>query len=125
MKNIFFFVILFFAACNNPSKKNNEEIKKVDTEIAKTDGEILFKASCATCHKPNEKFIGPALQGVIKRWESKELLYDFVRNSQEVIGRNAYAKKLFKEYNQSPMLPYPQLTDEDIQGILDYCDNYK
>lgn len=125
MKNISILLLLFIAACNNSSKKNNEEIKKVDTEIAKTDGEVLFKASCATCHKPNEKLVGPALQGVTKRWESKELLYDFVRNSQEVIGRNAYAKKLFKEYNQSPMLPYPQLTDEDIQGVLDYCDNYK
>jgi mono/diheme cytochrome c family protein len=125
MKNIFFLVIFFIAACNNSSEKNNAEIKKADVEITKTDGEVLFKTSCATCHKPNEKLVGPALQGVAKRWESKELLYDFVRNSQEVIGRNAYAKKLFKEYNQSPMMPYPQLTDEDIQGILDYCDTYK
>jgi mono/diheme cytochrome c family protein len=125
MKNIFILVILFLTACNNTSEKSNEEFKKTEVEITKTDGEVLFKASCATCHKPNEKLVGPALQGVTKRWESKELLYDFVRNSQEVIGRNAYAKKLFKEYNQSPMMPYPQLTDEDIQGILDYCDAWK
>ncbi len=118
-------VILFLAACNNSSEKTNEEFKKPEAEITKTDGEVLFKASCATCHKPNEKLVGPALQGVTKRWETKELLYDFVRNSQDVIGRNAYAKKLFKEYNQSPMMPYPQLTNEDIQGILDYCDAYK
>ena len=119
MKNIFILVLLFFAACNNPTEKITEEIKKPDIDLTKTDGEVLFKASCSTCHKPNEKLVGPALQGVTKRWESKELLYDFVRNSQEVIGRNAYAKKLFKEYNQSPMMPYPQLTDEDIQSILD------
>jgi mono/diheme cytochrome c family protein len=125
MKYISILVILFFASCNNPSEKINEEIKKPEAEITKTDGEVLFKASCATCHKPNEKLVGPALRGVTKRWESKELLYDFVRNSQEVIGRNVYAKKLFKEYNQSPMMPYPQLTDLDIQGILDYCDSYK
>lgn len=125
MKPISVLIILFFAACNNPSEKTNEEIKKTEVEITKTDGEVLFKASCATCHKPNEKLVGPALKGVTKRWESKSLLYDFVRNSQEVIGRNGYAKKLFKEYNQSPMMPYPQLTDEDIQGVLDYCDAYK
>jgi mono/diheme cytochrome c family protein len=125
MKNICILLILFFAACNNPAEKVNEEIKKTDIDLTKTDGEVLFKTTCATCHKPNEKLVGPALQGVTKRWESKELLYDFVRNSQEVIGRNAYAKKLFEEYKKSPMLPYPQLTDEDIQGILDYCDNYK
>jgi uncharacterized protein (DUF433 family) len=50
------------------------------------------------------------------------LLYAFIKNSQEVISRNAYAKKLFEEYKQSPMLPYPQLNDEDIEAILKYCD---
>ncbi len=125
MKNISILLILFFTACNTPSEKVNEETKKPDIDVTKTDGEALFKAACATCHKPNEKLVGPALQGVTKRWDSKELLYDFVRNSQEVISRNAYAKKLFEEYKKSPMMPYPQLTDEDIQAILDYCDNYK
>jgi cytochrome c2 len=125
MKSIPFLIILFFAACNNSSEKINEEFKKVDTGLTTTNGEILFKANCANCHKAAEKFVGPSLQGVIKRWESKELLYDFVRNSQEVIARNTYAKKLFEEYKQSPMMPYPQLKDEEIQGILDYCDTYK
>jgi mono/diheme cytochrome c family protein len=125
MKNISFLLILFFAACNNSSEKTNEEFKKVDADLTATNCERLFKTNCANCHKPAEKFIGPALQGVTKRWESKKLLYDFVRNSQEVIARNAYAKKLFEEYKQSPMMPYPQLKDEEIQGILDYCDTYK
>jgi cytochrome c2 len=125
MKSFFFLLILFFSACNNSSEKINEEFNNVETDLTITNGEILFKANCATCHKPAEKFIGPALQGVTKRWESKALLYDFVRNSQEVISRNAYAKNLIEEYKQSPMLPYLKLTDEDIHGILKYCDSYK
>jgi cytochrome c551/c552 len=125
MKFNFFLLIMFLTSCNNASEKNKEAFKKVDADLTTTNAEILFKANCATCHKPAEKYVGPALQGVTKRWESKEILYDFVRNSQDVIGRNGYAKKLFDEYKQSPMLPYPQLTDEDIQGILDYCDAYK
>lgn len=125
MKNIFFLIILFFIGCNN-SIENNTTIN-VEENIAATNnkGEILFKANCATCHKPSEKYIGPSLQGASKRWESKVLLYDFVRNSQEVIARNNYAKKLFEEYKQSPMMPYPQLKDEEIQGIFDYCEMYK
>jgi mono/diheme cytochrome c family protein len=125
MKNISFLIILFFIACNNSSEKINEEFKKADADLITIKGETLFKANCANCHKPSEKYIGPALQGTSKRWESNELLYDFVRNSQEVIARNAYAKKLFEEYKQSPMMPYPQLKDDDIQSILDYCENYK
>ena len=123
MRCLIFLCFVFFAACNTSSTEKKEELKKtIDVGIA--NGETLFKANCASCHKPNEKYVGPALQGVLSRWESKELLYAFVRNSQEVISRNAYAKKLYDEYKQSPMLPYPNLKDTDIDDILRYCETY-
>ena len=123
MRCLIFLCFVFFAACNTSSTEKKEELKKtIDVGIA--NGETLFKANCASCHKPNERYVGPALQGVVSRWESKELLYAFVRNSQEVISRNAYAKKLYEEYKQSPMLPYPNLTDNDIKDILSYCETY-
>lgn len=125
LKNICFLIFLFSFGCNNPTENNTANNGQENTVASSGNGELLFKTNCASCHKPAEQYVGPALQGVTNRWESKRLLYDFVRNSQEVISRNAYAKKLFEEYKQSPMLPYPQLTDEDIQGILDYCDAYK
>ena len=123
MKYIIILCVVFFAACN--SEERAKEPEKKEPTAVNTNGETLFKANCASCHKPNEKYVGPALQGVANRWESRELLYAFVRNSQEIISRNAYAKKLYDEYNQSPMLPYPNLTDKDIDDILNYCDNYK
>ncbi len=121
MKNIFFLILIFFIGCNSPTENNIKE----NISIVNNNGEALFKANCATCHKPTENYVGPALKGVVKRWENKELLYAFVKKSQEVIGRNEYAKKLFEEYKQSPMLPYPNLSNEDIEGILNYCDTYK
>lgn len=124
MKYIIFLGLIFLAACNNPAEERKEEFKKTDADLGITNGETLFKANCASCHKPNERYVGPALQGAVSRWESKELLYAFVRNSQEVIPRNAYAKKLYEEYKQSPMLPYPNLTDKDIADILRYCETY-
>ena len=123
MKINFLFLLLIIAGCNNASEKTEEE-KRESAVAVNTNGETLFKANCASCHKPNEKYVGPALQGAASRWESRELLYAFVRNSQEVISRNAYAKKLYDEYNQSPMLPYPNLTDNDIKDILSYCETY-
>jgi mono/diheme cytochrome c family protein len=120
MKYFLLLLLVSFIACSdNGSNKPTNEPKLT---AANNMGENLFKTNCSTCHKPYEKLIGPALQGVTTRWESKALLYAFVRNSQEVIATNAYAKKLFEEYNQSPMLPYPQLSDEDINAILNYCD---
>ena len=124
MKYLFILCVVFFAACNNESEERKEELEKKEAVAVNANGETLFKANCASCHKPNEKYVGPALQGAANRWESRELLYAFVRNSQEIISRNAYAKKLYDEYNQSPMLPYPNLTDDDIKDILVYCETY-
>jgi cytochrome c2 len=125
MKIIFFFITLFFVGCNNSAENNTTNNTQENITATNTNGETLFKANCASCHRFAENYVGPALAGVVSRWESKALLYDFVRNSQDVISRNAYAKKLFEEYKQSPMLPYPQLNDEDIQSILNYCEAYK
>jgi cytochrome c2 len=125
LKDIFFLVFIFLVACNNSTDNNAASNTQENVVPYNIKGENLFKANCAACHRFTENYVGPALKGVVSRWESRELLYDFVRNSQEVIGRNAYAKKLFVEYKQSPMLPYQQLKDEDIQGVLDYCDGYK
>ena len=124
MKFNYLILLIFIISCNNNSAGNKTTNTESSVAVANTNGENLFKANCASCHKPNERYVGPALQGVVNRWESKELLYAFVRNSQEVISRNAYAKKLYDEYKQSPMLPYPNLKDQDIDDILRYCQNY-
>ena len=124
MKSNYLIVLIFIISCNSNNAGNKNTNTESSVAVANTNGETLFKANCASCHKPNERYVGPALQGVVSRWESKELLYAFVRNSQEVISRNAYAKKLYDEYKQSPMLPYPNLKDQDIDDILRYCQNY-
>ena len=124
MKFNYLIVLVFIISCNTKSAGNKTTNTDSSVAVANTNGETLFKANCASCHKPNEKYVGPALQGVVSRWESKELLYAFVRNSQEVISRNTYAKKLYDEYKQSPMLSYPNLKDQDIDDILRYCQNY-
>lgn len=97
-------------------------------------GEKLFKANCASCHKVDKKLIGPALLGAPDRWDEngeyngisgKEWLYRWIRNSQEVINEgHPYAVKLFNEYNKSVMTAFTQLSDEDITNIIDYV-NYE
>jgi mono/diheme cytochrome c family protein len=110
-------MLITFAACNNPGSNAPEK-----TTAATIDGEQLYKVNCAQCHKPAEEFIGPALKNASAHWKSKQLLYEFVRNSQEVIQKDEYAKALFVKYNQSPMLPMPHLKEEDIEAIFKYCD---
>ena len=32
-----------------------------------SNGEALFKANCASCHKPDKQYVGPALKGARER----------------------------------------------------------
>ncbi len=88
-------------------------------------GKALFKTNCAQCHNRNMKddLTGPALGGSQERWESEELLYSWIRNSQGVIASgNEYAISVYNKYNKSVMNPFPNLKDEEIAAILAYID---
>ena len=113
-------VALTLYACNGSSTPG---VTNVDAEKPKGDinAQALFKVNCSQCHMANKDFIGPALAGVESRWKRKELLYAFVRNSQEVIKKDTYAKELFIKWKQIPMLAYPELSDEEIEAIFSYC----
>lgn len=99
----------------------------VDSTVASSDeaiaaGKTVFNANCKTCHKLDQKYIGPALRGVTDRnnagWVKKWIL-----NSQEVISSgDAYAVALFKEYNNSVMPSYTFLSDDDLNGLLAYIE---
>ena len=48
-------------------------------------------------------------------------IHDWVHNSAKVIqSGDPYAVSLFNEFNKTQMTPFPQLSDKDIDAILDY-----
>jgi mono/diheme cytochrome c family protein len=88
-------------------------------------GEKVFKANCASCHKPDKDMTGPALKGAKARWEGKGDIYAWVKNSTAVIkSGNSYANELFAKWNKSVMTANA-VTNEDIDAVLNYVDNYK
>ena len=92
--------------------------------ISAQDGEKLFKGNCASCHKIDKRFIGPALAGVEDRWESQENLYAWIKNSQDYLKKNSddsYASDLFAEY-KTIMTAIP-LSDVEIAAVLEYVKN--
>jgi mono/diheme cytochrome c family protein len=93
------------------------------TSVAQ-DGEKLFRANCASCHKLDKKLIGPALTGVTERWESRENLVAWIKNSQEYMETSGdkYATDLFNEYNGS-IMPAQAVNDAEIEAILGYIEN--
>ena len=115
-------IILMFSCCSGNSQQQSDTRGAEKNETA-MDGEQLFKVNCNQCHLPGKVFVGPPLAGVEKRWKNKQLLYEFVRNSNEVIQKDNYAAELFEKWNEAPMLPFPQLTDREIEAILEYCNS--
>ncbi len=95
--------------------------------IAFQRGERLFKANCASCHKPDRNMTGPALKGARERWAlSGGDIHAWVKNSLGYLKshpRDAYAQDLFKKFNGSIMTPNA-VSDEDVDAILSYADNY-
>ena len=87
-------------------------------------GEKIFKANCASCHKPDKDMTGPAVKGATQRWEGKGDLHAWIKNSQAYIKTgNDHAKQLFETHNKIVMPPQA-VSDADIAAILYYADNY-
>ncbi|CAN5290117.1 c-type cytochrome [soil metagenome] len=88
------------------------------------NGEQLFKANCAACHKPDKDYTGPALKGAREREPSADWAYKWVGHVDEMVVNDPYAKGLFEKY-KSKMTSFPDLKKEEIKAILDYADAYK
>ena len=89
-------------------------------------GKSLFNANCAACHQLDKKMTGPALRNVETRLSETEglerdWLNAWIRNSSALIkSGDAYANKIYAEYNGSAMTAFPQFSDQDITDILAY-----
>ena len=96
-------------------------------------GKSLFKSQCQSCHLPDKKMTGPALLDVRERWianadyqgkSGEEWLYEWIRNNASVLATgHTYSNNLYNEYDKSVMTLFPQLSNDDIDGILYYVQN--
>jgi mono/diheme cytochrome c family protein len=86
------------------------------------EGEALFRRNCAACHNASsKKSTGPGLMGVLDRIPGKKWAYAFVRNADSVIkSGDPYANKIYRENNKINHTKFPNLTNEEIDAILDF-----
>ncbi|APY01449.1 cytochrome c3 family protein [Lacinutrix venerupis] len=115
--NILHFCLIFLLAFSTSlSAQNGDAVA----------GKALFNANCASCHKLNKKMTGPALANVETRLADdegldREWLYSWIKNSAGMVkSGDAYANKIFEEYNGTAMTAFPQLTNAEIDNILAY-----
>jgi Cytochrome c, mono- and diheme variants len=111
----FFALVLFVTTSFNSF---SQEISKDAAVISA--GEALFNGNCKSCHRVKQKLVGPALAGVEGRAPSIDWIKAWVRNSTKVIASgDAYAVKLYEEYNKSQMTAFAY-SDDQIMSILAY-----
>ena len=89
------------------------------------EGKKLFIYNCASCHAKDmkTKLTGPALSGTLDRWSEypRTDLYAWIRNSQALISaKHPRALNLWKEWQPIVMNNNLDLTDEEIESILEY-----
>lgn len=97
------------------------DMANADHKAKVEEGQKLFKANCASCHKVDQKLTGPALKDVWTRWESQEKIVKWVQNSTALINSgDAYANKVFNDNGKVPMSAFPALSSDQVINIIDY-----
>jgi cytochrome c2 len=105
------FTFLFFIVLLSINKKSFAQ-----------DGAALFKANCASCHKVDKDFTGPALKGWKDRVPGGDWIYRWVHNSADLRETEPYAKALFQKWNKTQMTAFTTLKNEEIDAIMAYVD---
>lgn len=99
-----------------------------DSGIAKAqnEGKQLFEKNCQVCHKiGGGKLVGPELLGVTERRE-RDWIAKFIRNSKAMIDAgDPIAVKVYEENNKVPMLTFTNLSDGEINSIIDYIEKWE
>jgi len=93
------------------------ELGEIDVAMVE-EGKEIYKTMCSACHKVEEKFIGPAPKGIIKR-RSPEWIMNMILNPEEMVFKDPIAKKLLAEFNYAPMANQ-NLTEDQARKILEY-----
>ena len=115
---------LAVAACNGGSNKSTSDTTtvtsntvsstvKTSTPVVDTAGLALIKKSdCLTCHKIDQKVIGPAYIDVANKYTASEAVMDTLAN--KIIKGGA------GNWGQVPMSAHPGLSVTDAKEMVKY-----
>ena len=94
------------------------EIKLAAVEISLAlKGKGIFEVKCMSCHKFDQKLVGPPLQGVTKR-RKPEWIMNMMLNPLQMTQENPTAKELFATY--LIQMTFQDISQDDSRAILEY-----
>ncbi len=125
---LFLLSSITFLACQSESASDKpaEAPKSMLADQTQTKGKELFQSKCGICHHPIKDMTGPSLKGVTARVPSKEWLYQWIKNPATLLEQqDAYAMAVYEKWNKTTMTAYPDLSNEQIDQIMNYIDNFE
>ena len=117
-------VTFYLPACNNEpeekeAKKKTDYIKQIpginDTipVAVAQKGEVLISYSdCYTCHKTDQKLVGPAFKDIAKRYPVNKVYIEMLAQRVIVGGSGSWGSPV--------MIPHPNLSFEDAKMMVSY-----
>ena len=81
------------------------------------EGKKIFDQKCSACHKANERYVGPALGGVVGR-RTPEYVMNMILDPATMTHQHPEAKKLLGTYMVE--MPNQGLTREQTREVVEY-----
>ncbi len=88
----------------------------VDKDEA-AEGQQVFEAKCTACHKLGERYVGPALGGILDK-VTPAFAMNMILNPQEMYTRHPVVKQLLGEY--MTQMPNQGLTQDEAREVVEY-----
>ncbi len=113
-------VVALFACGGNKESKSGDATATASTSTSSLSDNpdyqkglaLVGKSDCLTCHKVNEKNIGPAYKDVAAKYENTDANVKML------------AEKIIKggsgNWGAIPMTPHPTLSQEDAEALAKY-----
>ncbi len=112
---------IFVFSCSESKKEEFTVIKNVkvgafNPSLAES-GKKIFAEKCASCHRMDEKLVGPPLRDVVKR-RSADYVFSQILDPEKMMANNDTTKSLLSVY--MTQMPNQHLTMPDAKAVYDY-----
>lgn len=109
----------------SPAAANENSVPAQDTLFDQEllPGKKIFVANCAPCHTLTKDVVGPALNGILVRWNgdtSRLKVYIQNPSDYELTHEDPYVSALKKDFYNIEMPAFPLLSDSDLQTLIIY-----
>lgn len=107
--------IILFSCGEAKNETKNEATKTTnisDNPDYQKGLDLISKSDCLTCHKVDEKNIGPAYREIAAKYDNNEVNVKML--AQKIIKGGAGV------YGSIPMTPHPTITESDAEQMAKY-----